>query len=374
MNRRRFLQSIAAGAALSVLGAKQKSSGTTSAPSTAPTTVPGDLAWNDVSKWPIEGRAFADTELPFDRLPARAKGVVRPEVWSLSRHSAGMSFRFESDAPEIYVRYVLLNENLAMPHMPASGVSGLDLYGEIDNRWQYIATHQPRTASPSIRLASNLLASKRKYLINLPLYNGVKSMGIAVTSGSTMTPVPARTSKPILFYGTSITQGGCASRPGMAFTNILSRRLDRTILNFGFSGNGRLETEVVRFLAEIDAALFVLDCNANTTPEQIAERTEPCITLVREKHPELPILLLESRTFASAPHFANLQLEYERKHAAMKSIYDRLHEKDKHLHYRTGDDLIGEDDEGTVDGSHPTDLGMMRYADALEPTIRTIVS
>src|SRR5439155_21209791 len=97
-----------------------------------PATVPADLVWHDVRQWGVEGRAFDDTENYFDRLPARAKDVVRPEVWNLSHDSAGMSVRFETDATDLYARYTNTRPELAMAHMPASGVSGLDIYARLD--------------------------------------------------------------------------------------------------------------------------------------------------------------------------------------------------------------------------------------------------
>jgi lysophospholipase L1-like esterase len=332
------------------------------------------FAWHDVRKWGVEGRAFDDTESYFDRLPARAKGVVREEVWNLSHHTSGMAAFFETDAVEIAIRYTVLNALLAMPHMPATGVSGVDLYAKGDKGWQWLATHSPRSQTMEAMLIVRLAAGKRAYHINLPLYNGVTSMEIGVPSGASFTPTPPRKDKPVLFYGTSITQGGCASRPGMSFTNILQRRLNRPVLNFGFSGNGRTEAEVGRFLAELDPAVFVLDTLANTAADILRERMEALVKLIREKRPSTPILLLDERTIESAPLVPTVATAHRKKFEALKQAYDNLVAAGvKDLHVRKGDDVLGADLEGTVDGSHPTDLGMMRYADAIEPDIRKLL-
>jgi len=204
----------------------------------------------------------------------------------------------------------------------------------------------------------------------------VTSLAIGVPKGAALTPVAPRKDKPICFYGTSITHGACASRPGMSFVNLLGRRLDRPMLNFGFSGNGKMEVEVGRFLAELDPAVYVIDCVANTPSEQITERTSPLVKLLRDAHPSTPILLLEQRASANSVLIPNQAKSHAEKCAALRGAYDKLiAEGLKSLHYRKGgDELIGADGEGTTDGSHPNDLGMMRYADALEPTLRKLLT
>jgi lysophospholipase L1-like esterase len=372
MDRRQFLASAAAVAA----GASfVRPTAAKTPPATKPSRPPAaDVAWHDVREWGVEGRGFDDTENYFDRLPARAKGVVRDPVWNLAHHTTGMAVFFESDAAEFHVRYTLLNTELAMAHMPASGVSGVDLYGMTDRGWCWLATHLPRSQKVEAKLVDRIDPARRTYHLNFPLYNGVTSLEIGVPKGATFAPVAPRKDKPVLFYGTSITQGGCASRPGMSFTNILRRRLNRPVLNFGFSGNGRTEPEVARFLIELDPAVFVLDTSANTPAEQLGERTEAVVKLIRERRPATPVLLLDQRQhdgFSLSPSLAG---QYRKQAAALRKAYDNLKRAGVNdLHFRAGNEFTGTDQEGTVDGSHPTDLGMMRYADALEPELRKLL-
>lgn len=373
VNRRHFL----AATSLALTSPLLAQTAPTSAPATQPTSKPGlpaDLIWHDLCDLGVEGRGFADTEHYFDRLPARAKGVVRDAVWDLSRHTAGMSCRFQTDASAIYIRYELLNDLLAMAHMPATGVSGVDLYGRVEGGWNWLATTRPASKSIETILADGIAPGFREYLLHLPLYNGVTSMQIGLPKDSTFGPIAPRTARPIVWYGTSITQGGCASRPGMAFTNILARRINVPILNFGFSGNGRMEMEVTRFLAELGPCLIINDCMANMTLEGVRERAVPMTKLLREAHPQVPILFLEDRTWSDAPLKPDRAKLVERTNA-LREAFDSLRQAGvEHLHYKTGEDLLGQDNEGTVDGSHPNDLGMMRYADVLEPVIRQILA
>ena len=372
MNRRQFLVSAAALSASSALGATRPASRPTSKRSQ---DVPADVMWLDVRDWGVEGRGFADTDAYFDRFPARAKAVVRADVWNLSRHTSGMSVRFETDSPGIYARYELTQPERNMPHMAATGVSGLDIYGKLpDGKWQWFGVARPVAQQIVAALGNDIAPGRRAYVVNLPLYNGVKSLEIGVRKGTGFWPTPPRKDKPILVYGTSITQGACASRPGMSFVNILGRRLDRPVLNFGFSGNGRLEIEVGRLLAELDPAIYVIDCIANATVEQIEKRTVPLVKLLRAARASTPILLLDERRDGSETLLPDLFKTREEKTPPFKKAYDALvAEGVANVHFRTGDDVLGKDGEATVDGSHPNDLGMMRYADALEPDLRKLL-
>jgi lysophospholipase L1-like esterase len=384
MNRRTLLTSaatFATSAALDSISARVSSgaAATVSAPATVPAqeklVVTDGIIWHDVREWGIEGKGFADTERYFDRLPARARNIVRDAVWKLSHNTAGMSARFEADTPAIYVRYEVTSTDLAMPHMSATGKSGLDLYARHEGAWRWLATHSPKEAFFAGAMLLDIIPCRRAYQINLPLYNGVKSLEIGVPTGASFTPIAPRTDKPILFYGTSITQGGCASRPGMAFVSILGRRLGQPILNFGFSGNGLYELEVGRLIAELDPAIFAIDCVGNSTTEQITARTEPLIKLLRERHPLTPILLLDRPIFPNANLVSHGKMDPDPKNRAQFQAYQRLLASGmKRLYYRDNRDLIGSDSEGTVDGSHPNDLGMMRYAEALEPELRRVLA
>lgn len=351
-------------------------------PPTDPTTTTVDpdagIQWYDVRPLGVEGQGWADTKAPFDRLPARAEKTARPPVWGLSRQSAGLCVRFVTDATAVHARWTVTGKNLAMPHMPATGVSGLDLYVKAAGKWQWVANGRPTGETTTARLAAGLAPGEKEYLLYLPLYNGVSSVEVGVPAGAAVKkadPRPADRRAPIVFYGTSITQGGCASRPGMVHTAILGRRLDRPVINLGFSGNGTLDPDIAALLGEIDAAVFVLDCLPNLNAEQVAERTGPFVKALRKARPTTPILLVEDRTYANAPVLPALAGRNAASRAAYKKTYDSLVAAgDRNLHYLPGDRLIGDDGEGTVDGSHPTDLGFMRLADAFAEALKPILA
>lgn len=339
---------------------------------------PPVLTWTDIRELGVEGRGWNDTKAFYDRFPAKAEKIVRPAVWNLSEQSAGMLVRFVTDATEIQARWALTSSNLAMPHMPATGVSGLDLYVRLPGeKWHWIGNGIPRAQTNSATLVSGLEPGKREYLLYLPLYNGTRFVELGVAKTNLLEKAGGWGSgdrKPMVFYGTSILQGGCASRPGMAHTAILGRRFNWPVLNFGFSGNGKMEPEIATLLAELDPAVYVLDALPNMTTAEVKERVEPFVRVLRKAHPTTPIVLVEDRTYATSfliPEKADRQ---KAGRAELTQAYQRLKKSGvKKLYYVKGETLFGDDGEGTVDGSHPTDFGFMRQAEALEKVLKPLL-
>ena len=356
----------------------------TAAPTAAPTAakpataIPADAQWHDVTTWGVEGRGWGDQERKrwFDRLPAKAEGRVTDAVWNLSRDSAGMMARFKTDAQAIYARYTVSKKQVGLPHMPATGVSGLDLYARDDaGKWRWVMVTKPTEPKVEAVVISGLAPGAREYAAYLPLNNGVESLEIGVPAGATFEALPPRTEKPIVFYGTSITHGLCASRPGMVHTAILGRRFDRPVLNLGFSGNGKMDAAVGSLLTEVDAAVYVIDCLPNMGPADVAAKCGPLVKQLREAHPATPIVLVEDRRNTNSWILPDRDKHHDANHAALKAAYEKLvNEGVKGLSYIEGDHLYGDDAEGATDASHASDLGFMRQADIFEPIMRAALA
>lgn len=334
----------------------------------------GKVQWFDLRHLGLEGQGWQETKSPFDRLPAKADGVVRQAVWNLSRHSAGIGARFVTDATTIHAKWMLTSTNLAMPHMPATGVSGLDLYVHApDGTWRWVANGRPTGQTSQVTLLGEIPPGRHEFCLYLPLYNGVTSVEIGIPAGAELARLPriAGTEKPIVFYGTSITHGGCASRPGMVHTSILGRRLNRPVINLGFSGNGTMDLEVAELLAELDAAVYVIDCLPNMVAEQVRQRVKPLVETIRAARPDVPIVLVEDRTYANSFFIPSKRKRNDDSRVPLREAYKQLSEAGvKNLLYLEGEHQLGDDGEATVDSSHPTDLGFMRMADAFEPVLR----
>ena len=212
-------------------------------------------------------------------------------------------------------------------------------------------------------------------MLYLPLYNGVRRIEIGTDEDATLEG-PQKDSPQaggqIVFYGTSILQGGCCSRPGMVFTSIISRALDRECINLGFSGNGRLDYEVAQVMAEVDnPSVFVLDYVPNCTAENIREKGETFFRIIRKAHPDVPVIFIDNPCYGHCPVDEEARKDVDARNEAQKELYLKLRKSgEKRIYHITTENTVGTDCEAFVDGVHFTDLGMMRYAENLIPVIK----
>jgi lysophospholipase L1-like esterase len=325
----------------------------------------GEFVWYDAKLLGVEGKGWTDGESDYNRLPLKAKGFVRQEVWKLGQCTAGMTVHFKTNAETIKVHWTLTNPDLAMPHMPATSVSGIDLYArDKTGKLRFCAIGIPRDTSNTTVFP---LPESNEYVLYLPLYNGLKLLEIGIPRDKKLSKlVHSTVSSSVVFYGTSITQGACASRPGMAATSMVGRNLNVPIINLGFSGNGTMEIELAELLSELNPAAFVLDCLWNMTPEMVSKRVEPFITKLREARSTTPIFLVEDSNFRNVA---------TKKGDILRKVYANLKTQgDENLYFISNTGMLGEDLDGTVDGCHPNDLGMERQATIftrhLEPKLK----
>src|SRR5690625_1457860 len=338
--------------------------------------------WNPEStNFPVvEGQGWhSGLQNFYDRLPSTAEKKVRKSVWRLSQDAAGLMIKFRTKATDIYVRYTV-GGKLNLPHMPTTGVSGLDLYAVDKNgAWQWngswsggfhfgdtIAYHYSSLPQDYIK----------EYHLYLPLYNNVKWLEIGVPDSAKLTPLPTSPNKPIVVYGTSIAQGACASRPGMAWTAILERRLHRPVINLGFSGNGLLEESVTQYLTELNPKIYILDCLPNMTrfpDDTINRRLTKTIKTLRREKPEIPILVVQDPHPPMGMLDQKLYKEQVRVNKVGEQVFAKLKASGmQNIYFLTADE-IGLNTESTVAGLHPNDYGMMLYAAAYEKILRKIL-
>ncbi|MDK2970682.1 MAG: hypothetical protein PWP23_437 [Candidatus Sumerlaeota bacterium] len=322
------------------------------------------LAWFDARLLPIEGRAFDDTATYYERLPVRAVGNVSDTALWVSKHTSGFAYRFVTDSPEIGASW---DGGGAMNHMAATGNSGLDLYKRLPNgEWEFCAVGRPNTERTTKTLAKNLATEPTEYLLYLPLYQTVSQLQIGVQPGSLLAAAPPRPAgeKPLVFLGTSITQGGCASRAGMSHPAILGRWFDREVYNLGFSGSGRMEPIMAELLGEIDASAYFLECLPNMDAEMVAERIEPFVHRLRELRPTTPIVLVESPL--EGDRADNIEL--------LKIYNNLIRDKVPNIYWLPGAGQLDGPENATVDGVHPTDLGFYRMAVAYKPMVAKVLA
>lgn len=323
------------------------------------------------------------TEKNFNRLPKKYKNGVRPAVWNLSECSTGIQIRFQTNSPTIWVKWKL-SKNTHLQNMTKIGVSGVDLYCETGEVWQFVNSGIPSGLESTIELISGMSDSNKKFLLNLPLYDGIESLEIGIKKDSRISTAEGTnepTKNSIIFYGTSITQGGSASRPGMAYPSIISRHLNIETINLGFSSNGRFEQSIGRVICnETNPILIVIDCTPNSPPDTINKNALPLLRQLRKCHTETPILLVESiyreyAYFKTQDQSVSGSLDFIRaQNEALKNTFIKAKEIGvENLHYLENNGLIGYDHEATVDGTHLNDLGQYRMANMIKSKIKEIL-
>ncbi len=333
-----------------------------------------NVVYADASVFPLYGKVSEQTNERYERLPSSLEGVSREPVWYLGRHSAGLFIRFRSNSTSIHARWESTFNN-TMTHMTDTGTKGLDLYALVDGEWRHVCSAQPQGKKSERCIIANMDPVEREYMLYLSLYDGVKSLEIGVDEGS-MLDLPAvdrpSREKPVVMYGTSILQGGCANRPGMAHTNIIGRRLDREVINLGFSGNALLDMEIAELMASVeDPGLYVLDYVPNASAQAIDEVGEQFFRIIRDAHPEVPVVFIEDVIFPHTIFDNKILEEVTKKNVAQKKLFKKLKQSgEKRIYYISAEGMIGDDGEATVDAIHFTDLGAMRYVDHVLPVIK----
>lgn len=341
------------------------------------------LVWYDPSTAPfhaIHNQLWGECDFAsrYDRLPAKAQRIVREEVWHLSKSAAGLKLVFDTDASAITVRYVVSRKRYAKDHFPATGVSGVDLFTfDADGKWAWVnGTYDFKDTITytflDLGFDGGVTTGIRNYHLYLPLFNAVEWLEIGVSPNHSFRFVPPSEEKPIVVYGTSIAQGACASRAGMAWTNLLERAMHAPVVNLGFAGNGRLDQEVVDLLVESEARIFVLDCLPNLGRAAIRSKIDYAVSAIRSRHPHTPIILSEHSGYlergASPRRASGIR-------AINEESWNEYRALEAHgvtgLYYLRNEDF-GLDFNDSVDGIHPTDGGMLKYAKAYEKLVKAI--
>lgn len=330
--------------------------------------------WHDASEFPVYGKITENTNARYERLPSKLEGVSRKPVWELGRNSAGLYLRFCSDSPFISVKWTPMFDN-SMSHMADTGTKGVDLYMLTDEGWSFVRCWRLKEGQREQEATISCDPVMREYMLYLSLYDGVKSLQIGVGEGSHISGPQVETPKtdnPVIMYGSSILQGGCCSRPGMAHTNILARKIDRTVINLGFSGNARIDYEIAELMASYkEPGLFVLDYAPNCDAKLIDEKAEKFFRILRDAHPDVPVVFVALPPYPRQTFSTKQATRMADINAAQLRVYQKLKTAgEKNIYYVKSEGMLGNDNEATVDGTHFTDLGMVRYVDHILPTIK----
>lgn len=340
----------------------------------------------------IRGLTYPSCSKSFYRVPETLFPMMTGALAHLCKYTAGGRVRFRTNSPYVIVK-VCLMEEFSVCHMPITGVSGVDIFIGSGKECKYLQTIIPpshlSTEYDGICFLPNKDNEMLDITVNLPLYNGVNNLHIGLKDGYTVeAPNPYAIERPVVYYGSSITQGGCASRPGNSYNSIVSRWLDCDHINLGFSGNGKGETFIAEYIASLDMSAFVMDYDQNAPNADYLRAThEPFFKVIRAKQPNLPVIFMSmpydslySSSFfdqrISGDSFVRVKARdvCAERRAIVKQTYDNaMRAGDQRVWFIGGEILFGAKDQDacTVDGLHPNDLGFMRMAETLYPVLRT---
>ncbi len=334
-----------------------------------------DYKFVDANTLTVLGRAAYVHSGSFHRVDSIFFSELPERVAALATNSAGICISFQTNSKRIKLKWGLEKYN-TLWNMTPLAINGLDLYGWHENKWQYIASARPLSDSNEAVVIEDLDGRMRHYRLYLPLYSSLKSIKLGIDSSAIINKSDRLLlpKKKVVIYGSSITQGASASRPGMAYPSILSRQLNIETFNLGFSGSGKMELVLADVLGSMEADVYVLDCVPNPTPEEIKDRAIPFIKRLRQLKPDVPIIMVESIIREQANWSKRIQTRVFEQNREFRKAFGQLKNENYHeLYYIQAVDLIGNDHEATIDGTHLTDLGFIRLADAVGKILHKLV-
>lgn len=339
-----------------------------------------DVRFYDVRQTPfrIYGLYNPVEEPIFRRMPQTVAEAVSPGVSRLSMHTAGGRVRFKTNSSFIAIHADMPPVGI-MNHMPRTGQASFAIYINKNGHSTYYRTFVPdsnklmegKGIKDIVEFVDIPKGEMHDVTMYFPLYAGVNNLYIGLQEEALLLPGDTyNREKPVVFYGSSITQGGCASHSGNSYQGFLSRRFDFDFINLGFSGGGKAEDDMIDYVAGLDMSMFVYDYDYNAPDlEHLKKTHDKMFRAIRAKHPDIPVI------FMSAPDFDRNRGARQPRRALIFENYARASaEGDKNVYYVDGERLFGGDcrDGCTVDGSHPNDLGFYRMADAVGATMELI--
>ncbi len=323
----------------------------------------------------VDGLAWWDETTPrLVRLPDRYEERVRPPVWRLAQSPSGGRIRFATDSTELGLRAHFPGFS-QMNNMPRIGQLAIDVW--VDGEyWRPVFPTGEAPADLEETVFAQMPAERREICLHLGLYAPVELQAIGLAEGASVEgPCAFAVDRPVVYYGSSITQGGCASRPSMSYQAILARRMNVDFVNLGFSGNGRGEPELAEALAEIDTACYVLDWGVNCpTVEELEERYAPFMEILRSSRPQTPIICVSPIFSTNEVLNPDSAKQGPMREIIRNAVIARIEGGDGAIRHVEGYELLGPDErEGLVDLTHPNDIGFVSMANGLEPHLRAVL-
>lgn len=341
-----------------------------------------EYVFTDAKTLSLFGKITPDTEVTYSRLAPYLKEKTRKPVWDLGLNSAGLYIRFRSDAGEMRAKWKVSQKGCG-DNMSKILKNGMALYVFDKGEWVFVSSFRPRggkedeTQNEYTISFSKLKGSMHEFMVYLPMYNNVQSLEFGVPAGCSIVGPEMnspRAEKPVIAYGTSILQGASASHPGLASTNVLTRKIDRQVINLGFSGNGRLDMEIAEYMASYpNPGAFVLDNAPNCSAELMLEKQEAFFRILRNAHPDVPVIFVEMPLYPRVRFDEKGAENTIGRRDAMDQVYNKLKKAgEKNIYLVKSDKMLLEDNVGTIEGTHFTDIAFERWAEVLSKVLRKV--
>lgn len=315
---------------------------------------------------------LSPTQNVYHRLDTAKYSDLPSAVKRLLTNSAGIAISFKTNSTSISAKWCVTDKKQSS-NLTAIANKGLDLYIKRNGVWQFAGVGRPSAKCTTDDLVKNMVDSEKECLLYLPLYDEISNLEIGVDEGSKISPAADPFKKRIVIYGSSIVQGASASRPGLAYPAWLSRETSINFLNLGLSGSAKMEKAAAEMVASLSADAFILDCVPNSTPEQITERTNYLVSTIRKSHPKTPIIIIQSIVREHGFFDQKVGKTVKEQNENIEKEFRVLQQSGmKDIYFIPSDNLLGNDHEGTVDGTHPNDIGFSRMLDSIKPQVMAI--
>ena len=335
-----------------------------------------NLKFVDATTLNLGGHTMRTEKSPYFRFDCEPYNFDVKNIIRSSRYSSGLYVTFKTTSSQVWATWENVSRQVSDNMTPIFQL-GMDLYIKDKGQWVFCAVGRistnPEKNCRTRSLIANLHEGEKEFLLYLPCWAEVTKLEIGVDKDSTIEPLTEPFRHKVVVFGSSITHGASASRPGMTYPARMSRNLGLDIVNFGFSGQCKMQPQFLEFLVKCEADAFVFDCFANPTANEIAERVDNFVTKMVEAHPGKPLIFL--RTFHSADEFYDLKRKaaYQRKIAVTQEKMASLTKKYKDVYYLDYEYATGRDCNSTIDTSHPNDLGFDRVIETYQSKIAKIL-
>lgn len=336
----------------------------------------GQIKYITNKEFTVQGKAFDNAPF-YHRIDTNKYANLPEKVKGLFTAPSGLYVTFKSNTSQIKLDWTTRSTYLGA-NTTGIMARGLDFYIKENGKWIFAGAALPnqQNIKSEYDIVKNLSKTEKEFMLYLPLWNEITDLKIGIDASANFINQPIVYKKKIVVYGSSIVQGASASRPGMNYPSILTRKTGYEFINLGLSGNAKIEIELAEMIKDIQGVdLFILDCVPNSSPEEIKSRTIPFVKLLRKHHPKTPILMVESLIRPMSKFDLTAHEDMIRQNQTYRAQYDALiKEGVKDLYLLKGDNLIGSDNEGSTDGIHPNDLGFSRLSEAIEKKVNEILS